>query len=57
MATAAELTIVGVEEFVELGQLKPDQVVTPVIYEARVVVVAEFEKPIERCQIKEHAQP
>lgn len=57
MATAAELTIVEVEEFVELGQLNPDEVATPGIYVDRVVVGAEFQKPIERRFIKEHTQP
>jgi len=57
MATAAELTIVEVEEFVELGQLNPDEVATPGIYVDRVVVGAEFQKPIEQRFIKEHAQP
>jgi 3-oxoacid CoA-transferase subunit A len=57
MATAADLTIVEVEEFVELGQLNPDEIVTPGIYVDRVVVGAEFQKPIERRFIQEHAQP
>lgn len=42
MATAAELTIVGVEKFVESGQLKPHQVVTQGIYEDRGVVPLSF---------------
>ena len=57
MATAAELTIVEVEQFVELGQLNPDEIVTPGIYVDRVIVGAKFEKPVERRFIKEHAQP
>jgi 3-oxoacid CoA-transferase subunit A len=57
MATAAELTIVEVEEFVELGQLNPDEIVTPGIYVDRVIVGTEFQKPIERRFIMEHAQP
>jgi 3-oxoacid CoA-transferase subunit A len=56
MATAAELTIVEAEEFVELGQLNPDEIVTPDIYVDRVVG-SEFQKPIERRFIVEHAQP
>ena len=57
MATASELTIVEVEEFVKLGQLSPDEIVTPGIYVDRIVVGAEFQKPIESRFIKEHAQP
>jgi 3-oxoacid CoA-transferase subunit A len=56
MATAAELTIAEVEELVELGELDPDQIVTPGIYVDRVVVGAEFKKPIESRFIKEYAQ-
>ncbi|MGY1717833.1 3-oxoacid CoA-transferase subunit A [Blastococcus sp. SYSU DS0552] len=39
MATAAELTVVQVREFVELGQLDPEAVVTPGIFVDRVVEV------------------
>ena len=56
MATAGELTIVEVEEFVELGELDPDEIVTPGIYVDRVVVGSEYQKPIESRFIKEHAQ-
>ncbi len=38
MATAADLTIAQVGELVELGDLPPEQVVTPGIYVDRVVV-------------------
>ena len=40
MATAAALTVVQVEEFVELGDLDPEAVVTPGIFVDRVVRVA-----------------
>jgi len=56
MATAAELTIVEVEELVELGELNPDEIATPGIYVDRVVVGAAFQKPIEGRFIKEHVQ-
>jgi 3-oxoacid CoA-transferase subunit A len=56
LATAADLTIAEVEEIVELGELDPDQVITPGIYVDRVVVGPEFRKPIEYRFIKEHAQ-
>ncbi|MGY1884591.1 3-oxoacid CoA-transferase subunit A [Blastococcus sp. SYSU DS0753] len=39
MATAAELTVVQVREFVELGKLDPEAVVTPGIFVDRVVEV------------------
>jgi hypothetical protein len=50
------LTIVEIVEFVELGRLNPDELVTPGIYVDRVVAVAEFQAPVERRPIKEHAQ-
>ena len=56
MATAADLTIVEVEELVEPGELNPDEIVTPGIYVDRVVVGPAFEKPIEWRFIKEHSQ-
>jgi 3-oxoadipate CoA-transferase alpha subunit len=40
MATAAALTVVQVSEFVELGDLDPESVVTPGIFVDRVVRVA-----------------
>jgi 3-oxoadipate CoA-transferase alpha subunit len=40
MATAATLTVVQVREFVELGELDPEAVVTPGIFVDRVVEVA-----------------
>jgi 3-oxoadipate CoA-transferase alpha subunit len=40
MATAAKLTIVQVDEIVELGDLDPEAIVTPSLYVNRVVRVA-----------------
>jgi 3-oxoadipate CoA-transferase alpha subunit len=40
MATAAQLTVVQVGEFVDLGELDPEAVVTPGIFVDRVVQVA-----------------
>jgi 3-oxoacid CoA-transferase subunit A len=57
MATAAKLTVVEVEEFVELGDLNPDEIVTPGIFVDRVIVGAEYLKPIESRFIEERAQP
>lgn len=39
MATAADRTVAQVHEFVELGELAPDDVVTPGIFVQRVVLV------------------
>ena len=39
MAMAAELTVVEVDEMVELGKMDPEAVVTPSIFVDRVVVV------------------
>jgi 3-oxoadipate CoA-transferase alpha subunit len=39
MATAAKCTIATVHEFVELGQLDPENIVTPGIFVSRVVLV------------------
>jgi 3-oxoacid CoA-transferase subunit A len=57
MATAAKLTVVEVEESVELGDLNPDEIVTPGIFVDRVIVGAEYLKPIESRFIEERAQP
>ena len=56
MATAADLTIAEVEALVEPGELDPDHIVTPGIYVDRVVIGAEYGKPIEWRFLKEHAQ-
>jgi 3-oxoacid CoA-transferase subunit A len=56
MATAEDLTIAEVEEFVEPGQLDPDEIVTPGIYANRVVVGPVFKKPIESRFIEEFAR-
>jgi len=39
MATAAKVTIASVYEFVELGTLDPETVVTPSLYVKRVVQI------------------
>ncbi len=48
MATAARVTIAEVEELVELGEIDPDQVMTPGIYVQRIIVGEKHEKRIER---------
>ena len=39
MATAAEITIAEVDEIVEVGQISPEEIVTPSVYVHRLVVV------------------
>ncbi len=47
MATAAKITIVEVEEIVEIGEIDPDHIHTPGIFVKRLFK-GEFEKRIER---------
>lgn len=55
MATAGAVTIAEVEELVELGELEPDEIVTPGIYVDRVIVGAAYRKPIESEFIRTYA--
>ena len=48
MATAAECTIVEVEQLVEVGQLAPDEVHTPGVYVKRIFQGKGYEKRIEK---------
>lgn len=48
VATAGKVTIVEVEELVELGELDPDEIHTPGVYVQHVFVGDSFEKRIER---------
>jgi len=52
MATAAKVTIVEVEEFVEVGEIDPDQVMTPSIYVKRIFEGKNYEKRIERRTLR-----
>lgn len=47
MCKAADVTIVEVEELVELGALDPDMVHVPGIYVDRIIVGQNYEKRIE----------
>jgi len=47
VATAGKITVVEVEELVELGELDPDEIHTPGIYVDRLIV-GTFEKRIEQ---------
>src|SRR6266478_2719782 len=48
MAMAAKVTIVEVEELVEVGALDPDKIMTPSIYVDRIFQGVNYEKRIER---------
>lgn len=52
MAAAAKVTIVEVEEIVELGELDPEAVVVPSVYVKRIVKAVGEEKRIERRTIR-----
>ena len=55
MATAGKITIVEVEELVEVGALDPDQIHTPSIYVQRIFQGAGYEKPIEKRTVRQRA--
>ena len=55
VAMAGKLTIVEVEELLEIGELDPDSVHLPGIYVHRIVVNAHPEKRIEKRTITEKA--
>ena len=57
-AQAGKVTIVEVEQLVEVGELDPDQVHLPSIYVHRIFQGSNYEKPIEQRTVrarKEHA--
>ncbi|MEK7433067.1 MAG: CoA transferase subunit A [Cyanobacteriota bacterium] len=51
MATAGKITIVEVEEIVEIGELDPESIVTPGIYVQRIIKGESYEKRIEQRTI------
>jgi 3-oxoacid CoA-transferase subunit A len=52
MATAAKVTIVEVEHLVEVGEIEPDQVMTPSVYVKRIFQGTGYEKRIERRTLR-----
>ena len=56
VATSGKITIVEVEELVEIGEIDPDQIHLPGIYVHRIVVNASPEKRIEKVTVKETTQ-
>lgn len=53
VATAGRVTIVEVEELVEIGELNPDEIHLPGIYVQHIVHGESFEKRIERRIVRE----
>jgi len=51
-AAAGKVTIVEVEEIVQVGELNPDDIHTPGIYVQRIVKGASYEKRIERLTVR-----
>ncbi|KOS61318.1 CoA transferase subunit A [Lysinibacillus agricola] len=51
-AMAGKITIVEVEEIVEVGELDPDYVHTPGVFVQRVLLGGNYEKRIERLTVK-----
>lgn len=52
-AMAAKVTIVEVEELVEIGELDPDHIHLPGVYIQRILVGTDYEKRIERRVVTE----
>src|SRR3954447_18197544 len=52
MAMAAKVTIVEVEELVEVGSLDPNKVMTPSVYVQRIFQGTNYEKRIERRTLR-----
>lgn len=52
IATAGKITVVEVEEIVEVGSLDPDEIDTPGIYVDRLIR-GDFEKRIEKLTVKQ----
>lgn len=55
IATAGSITIAEVEELVEVGELKPDEIHTPGIYVKRIFQGTHYEKRIERRALRAQA--
>jgi len=52
MAAAARVTIAEVEVLVEVGEIQPDEVMTPSIYVKRIFAGKNYEKRIERRTVR-----
>lgn len=51
-ATAGKITVVEVEELVEIGELDPDQIHTPGVYVKRIFKGSNYEKRIEQKTVR-----
>ena len=56
MATAGKVTIVEVEELVEIGELDPENIHTPGIYVDRIIVEQGAEKRIEKVTTRKREE-
>lgn len=52
VATAGKITIVEVEELVDIGELDPDEIHLPGVYVQRIIHSPHFEKRIERIMLR-----
>lgn len=52
MCSAAKITVVEVEEFVELGALDPDQIHVPGVYVQRMIIGEHYDKWIEQRTVR-----
>jgi 3-oxoacid CoA-transferase subunit A len=52
VATAGKITVVEVEELVEVGTLPPDQIHTPGVYVQRIFQGKDYEKRIEQMTVR-----
>jgi 3-oxoacid CoA-transferase subunit A len=55
MATAGRVTLVEVEQLVEVGELEPDQIHTPGIYVTRIFQGTNYSRPIEKRTVRKRA--
>jgi 3-oxoacid CoA-transferase len=56
MVKAAGVSVVEVEEIVEVGDISPEHVHIPAIYVHRVVLGSEYEKRIEKVKLRSDAE-
>lgn len=57
MATAGRITVVEVEELVEVGELDPDHIHTPGIFVQRIIKGERYSKPIEHRTVRKRSSP
>ena len=53
MATAGKITVVEVEELLNVGQLEADQIHTPGIYVNRIIKGENYSRAIENLTVRE----